>query len=317
MPASLPQLVEVLAWTAGLSAFLVAWVLAGNRLLTGKPMLPRTPREPVPWGLGEALLVFVAFVGVPLVVDVLVPSVDVARPTAPLATAREAALRVVEQSLDEGARLTEACRRTERAIWVRSLASPVALLLGLILLRVLAGARAADLGFCPRRLGGDVARGALGFVAVAAPMFVMQAALQVLFRPTRHPIIPLLQSQPNVATLVLAAISAVLVAPLVEEFVFRVVLQGSLERFWGHGQSSGPCDEKDRQADFRPIATSALVFALMHAGSGTDPIPLFVFALGLGYLYERTHRIWPCLVMHMLLNATSLAMLWVAVSRDR
>jgi membrane protease YdiL (CAAX protease family) len=37
-----------------------------------------------------------------------------------------------------------------------------------------------------------------------------------------------------------------------------------------------------------------------------DPIPLFVLALGLGYLYRQTHRILPCIVVHLLLNACSL-----------
>jgi membrane protease YdiL (CAAX protease family) len=30
----------------------------------------------------------------------------------------------------------------------------------------------------------------------------------------------------------------------------------------------------------------------------------------LGYLYQRTHRLWPCVVLHLCLNAASLTMLW-------
>jgi membrane protease YdiL (CAAX protease family) len=33
-----------------------------------------------------------------------------------------------------------------------------------------------------------------------------------------------------------------------------------------------------------------------------------VLALGLGYLYRQTHRIWPSLVVHALLNGCSLLM---------
>ena len=36
-----------------------------------------------------------------------------------------------------------------------------------------------------------------------------------------------------------------------------------------------------------------------------DPIPLFFLALTLGYLYRRTHRIAPCVFLHMAFNATS------------
>jgi membrane protease YdiL (CAAX protease family) len=47
----------------------------------------------------------------------------------------------------------------------------------------------------------------------------------------------------------------------------------------------------------------------MHAAHGPDPIPLFVLALGLGYLYRQTHRILPCIVVHFLLNLLTMAAL--------
>ncbi|MGW8257792.1 MAG: CPBP family glutamic-type intramembrane protease [Thermoguttaceae bacterium] len=45
-----------------------------------------------------------------------------------------------------------------------------------------------------------------------------------------------------------------------------------------------------------------------------DPVALFFLAIVLGYLYHRTHRITPSIVVHMLLNASSLTMffLWKA-----
>ena len=56
------------------------------------------------------------------------------------------------------------------------------------------------------------------------------------------------------------------------------------------------------------------VFALAHWSHGLDPIPLFLLAIGLGYLYQRTHRIVPCIVLHFLLNLCSLVALALAVS---
>jgi membrane protease YdiL (CAAX protease family) len=41
-----------------------------------------------------------------------------------------------------------------------------------------------------------------------------------------------------------------------------------------------------------------------------DPITLVPFAVVLGLLYYRTHRIVPSIVLHMALNATSLALAW-------
>jgi membrane protease YdiL (CAAX protease family) len=61
-----------------------------------------------------------------------------------------------------------------------------------------------------------------------------------------------------------------------------------------------------------PILISSTVFAGMHYGNGIDPFPLFVLALVLGWIYQRTHRLWPCVSLHMALNSISVAMLFLA-----
>ena len=35
---------------------------------------------------------------------------------------------------------------------------------------------------------------------------------------------------------------------------------------------------------------------------------VFLLALGLGYMYQQTHRVLPCIAVHMLLNSCSLVM---------
>jgi membrane protease YdiL (CAAX protease family) len=62
-----------------------------------------------------------------------------------------------------------------------------------------------------------------------------------------------------------------------------------------------------------PIVASSALFALTHWGQGPAPAPLFFFALVLGYVYQRTHRIWPSMVTHAMLNGTSMLMLWFSV----
>ena len=62
-----------------------------------------------------------------------------------------------------------------------------------------------------------------------------------------------------------------------------------------------------------PIVVSATVFALVHLdfrAPRLDFIPLFFFACGLGYLYQRTHRALPSILLHMTLNICSLALLF-------
>lgn len=55
-----------------------------------------------------------------------------------------------------------------------------------------------------------------------------------------------------------------------------------------------------------PIYVTSAIFAALHIGQGAAPIPLFVLAVVLGYLYRKTESILPCIVLHMLLNTFSL-----------
>ena len=63
-----------------------------------------------------------------------------------------------------------------------------------------------------------------------------------------------------------------------------------------------------------PILVSSALFALAHLGHGPDPFALFLLALLLGYVYQRTHRIVPCIVTHMLFNAASLGALLLVIA---
>jgi hypothetical protein len=65
-----------------------------------------------------------------------------------------------------------------------------------------------------------------------------------------------------------------------------------------------------------PILISSSLFSLAHVSNGPDWIPLFVLGLGLGYLYHKTHRVLPCLVLHMLVNALAVLQLWVFVRQE-
>lgn len=59
-----------------------------------------------------------------------------------------------------------------------------------------------------------------------------------------------------------------------------------------------------------PIMISAAAFGLAHFGYGPEPVPLFLLALVLGYLYQRTHSIIPGIVAHALFNLFSMIILW-------
>ena len=89
----------------------------------------------------------------------------------------------------------------------------------------------------------------------------------------------------------LLAITAVVLAPLFEEVVFRGVLLPVLGNVLGRGWG---------------VIISALVFAVAHLSIGELP-PLLVLGLGLAMLRLSTGRLFPCVVMHSLWNAFTFA----------
>jgi membrane protease YdiL (CAAX protease family) len=97
--------------------------------------------------------------------------------------------------------------------------------------------------------------------------------------------------------------------------LFRVVLQGWLETALGYlllpmTDESGQVIESAYTPASSAMVISAFLFAAAHLPQqNADPIPLFIVALVLGYLYQRTHRIWPGVVLHATLNGVSVLML--------
>ena len=59
-----------------------------------------------------------------------------------------------------------------------------------------------------------------------------------------------------------------------------------------------------------PIIISAAAFGIAHFGYGPEPVPLFFLGLVLGFVYQRTHRIVPCIVAHSLFNLFTMVVLW-------
>ena len=100
----------------------------------------------------------------------------------------------------------------------------------------------------------------------------------------------------------------------------HLILQGGFERWAATGlpfSDPGSRLEPSPPTRFWPVWASAAIFAAMHLGHGIDPVPLFVLALGLGYLYRQTHRLWPPILVHWMLNSLTMAQLLVEVISKR
>jgi membrane protease YdiL (CAAX protease family) len=59
------------------------------------------------------------------------------------------------------------------------------------------------------------------------------------------------------------------------------------------------------EQDVQAVLAGAALFAAVHAHVWPSPVPLFVLAVGLGYLYLRTRSLVGPVVVHGLFNAVS------------
>ncbi len=148
--------------------------------------------------------------------------------------------------------------------------------------------------------------GIFGIVWILPPTMALQAYLTTLF-PYHHPLLDILKEPQSLQVILAMGLSSTLVAPLAEEFFFRGLFQGFLERV-SRGRSQGGPAEIDvlpSAPRLWPMVAASLLFASVHFGQGPGPISLFFFSLGIGYLYRQTGSIWPGIIVHMALNGLS------------
>lgn len=110
-------------------------------------------------------------------------------------------------------------------------------------------------------------------------------------KETQNALLTLLSDSPDLLTVLLIAVAAVVVAPLYEEMAFRVVLQGWLTSLVGARVA---------------IPIAAVIFAAIHGM--TDGIALVPLAAILGIVFDRRHSYVSVLVIHGLFNATMLTL---------
>ncbi len=351
------------------------WIIMLVRLLRGLPLLRCEPRLPVPWGLLDVVIAMLLWFG-------------------------SAAVGGVIAALASGATggdLTSFSPDTlANIILVSSLGSVGGTIVAAVFIAFKNRTTALDFGVRIRGMARDVYLGVYAFLLLAGPVYLIQAFF-VQWWPSEHPLIELVLKNPSPKFFVVTTISAVLIAPLVEEFIFRVLLQGWLEnihesgndpaqlllgrlpaaldplppsapsedraeaafespdaRFSERGSSeteaprgtvqiggtvqsgtvqiepssdnpyapplayrepppdddqAAGLDRTTRRPKMWPIFVSAILFALMHFSHGPDMFALTVLAIGLGFLYQRTHRVLPCIIVHFLLNAVSIGLL--------
>lgn len=301
---------------------LISWSTAIYRLATRQSLIPFEARRPVPWEGAWALVAVSSFIGVVLVVSTMVAGVHIAQmPPAE----RALAMKNPETALMASPGFMLRVLQADCASKLLTISLVAAALM------LFKRAVASDLGISLSRLPLRILQGGFVFFLVApATMLLQYVMVEIVGIKYDHPVIETLKDVKNGQLVYWCALAVVVVAPLVEEFVFRGVLQGWLERaFADHRTPADFLDDHDvaddaleltDESDLEPppltlrhsvipILISSTLFAAVHIPQWAALVPLFVFALGLGYLYRQTHSIWPPVVMHFMLNALSLTML--------
>lgn len=112
------------------------------------------------------------------------------------------------------------------------------------------------------------------------------------FEIPRHQELEVMTEFPDVSLRILAVFLAVVMAPLLEEMLFRGLLQSAIRSYVGR--------------PWLAITVTSILFAVVHADPEHWPA-LFVLATGLGYAYEKTGSLFQSIFMHAFFNGVVIA----------
>ena len=309
----------VLMFLGVVSAILISWGIAAVVLSQRAALLPRETRRVVPWGPVSVFAVVVLYVVMMLLVrvgyEVINPSIP-GKPPIPLPL--------------------------RDTLLLSGIASLAMIYLTPLLLKMTSGARLADLGLTTRDFGKNLARG-VWFCFLAMPLvYGVSIAASLTVKRDKHPVEQMIEQAKEPSVIVIAALVAVVAAPIAEELLFRGVLLGW---FWKIRLPSRDRDfainpevEEDPEIltidhnsygammEIEPPVTISmpkdpfagrgrhdltaniavsLIFAGLHASVWPTPVPLFFLSLVLGEIYRRTGSLVGPIVLHMTFNGLS------------
>lgn len=174
----------------------------------------------------------------------------------------------------------------------------IALLVVCVLVRRRSDSWGLAFGMTWQNLRRTFPQGIIGYVGILPIVFVISLLIQFLFFMAGYPVTMqdvvgiFLEPQP-VWSLFFLLILAVVIAPLVEEIIFRGILLPVLLKKIGLGTA---------------VVVSSLVFAGIHLHLPSFA-PLFVLAIMLSLLYIYSGSLWPSIIMHSVFNGASVCVL--------
>ncbi len=344
-----------LLMVAFLVGTLASWFFLVVRSRQGKAILPVQPWHPRLWGLADLIVIFVLAVscqGVFAVAGVKLLDIDIAA------------------NQDDHMPLSLSA--------VVALGNVAAAALGVLWIVARYQVTPAHVGFVAAKFPKQMAIGLISGLATLPLIYVLMSAVSTSFETEyEHPLLEQMKANGSLTSYLLGVLAAVIVAPLVEEFLFRVIIQGWLQSIpfsslsaillgANHESRSNPTSAlfyhpasrsdpqpaeivlaqpaaaappeatyvvEDEAAQPNPYLTpnlpianrvagsepsepvvppiwpaivTGILFGAAHLGYGLSFVPITLLGIILGLLYRATHSIWPCILVHFMLNASSM-----------
>jgi membrane protease YdiL (CAAX protease family) len=188
--------------------YLAIWAI--RALIAGR-LFPPMQERPVPW-TGWQLIILVLLV-------------QLFWPTIIYWTIHQSGL------LESDSSQSDPLGRDRANLWVSFATFPFQIASIILLLVGVSRARLADMGLTTRYFGRNLLLALLGWLLLAPAVLLLNLIINLLYRflfqvhEEEHPMMRLMISGPSTFELVLVVITAILAAPILEELLFRGVLQ--------------------------------------------------------------------------------------------
>ena len=249
------------------------WWQAVWKLKTNQPLLPFRERKPPRWNLW-VVLIAVCWIVSPFIIRFTAPPADEKdKPSSEI-------VKTVEEK-DEPP--------LEKVKTFCKLSTLVLLVLFTLLIQDHRNS-ISEFGFDLRHWKQQLADGGLGFLASGLPTVAALLLITPLRKPgTEHDYFKILDVHPSLETVAWIGLAVIMLAPLIEELLYRVILQGFLQT---------------RTSPAWAIGISSVTFASVHGFPNS--LALLPLSVILGYVYYRRHSYLSVVVLHAVFNSWNL-----------
>lgn len=320
----------VLALLVGM---LMAWIWTLARIWSGRPLLDDVPIFPLreaPWGTPTVFAVILLYLLVNASVSRTYAAATGRTPPhaveAGRAKADDAKDKEEDGSKEVGAEATghtgvqerqpekprEAEAQTQSDLLVQlALINGILVVLVPGLLRITSGARLADLGLTLVEWKRQMSLGVSAALLMIPAVYAVQSMAVRVWKPQKHPVEQMVLGEFSFAIAMLAIVSTVILAPLIEEILFRGIVQHWLTRLLSRSSSAMAPNKTHKSVEATP-EEDPLYKASLEQAPTWDPPDL----TGLGGIStpqaEPSTGAWLPAVLTSLIFATLHATQWPA-----